>query len=279
MKPEEFQRLQGVERRDAWTKMTEAERDAWRASRRNIPPPTAAKPIPPILKAGIEWEIRILGVSLSVKKIGLIVCLILLGMIVNVLITLIILGFTLIIILLVNLSSRTFGGPPPRIVSEYEAPNNARSNNEELEAQSQYQNPPDKDEWEGSFGNVVDPHPMKARLRLTYVDGAGKQTQRTVEVREFGKLGPNTILIGHCLLRNATRIFRADRVQHCVDEKTWEVVHDIQSYLKKTYEESSERTIEDLLEGEYDTLRILLYVGKADGQLRAAERAVILETC
>jgi hypothetical protein len=34
-----------------------------------------------------------------------------------------------------------------------------------------------------------------------------------------------------------------------------------------------------LLESEYDTLRILLYVGKADGQLRAAEKAVIRETC
>ena len=33
------------------------------------------------------------------------------------------------------------------------------------------------------------------------------------------------------------------------------------------------------METEYDTLRVLLYVGKADGQLRAAEKAVIRNTC
>jgi hypothetical protein len=137
----------------------------------------------------------------------------------------------------------------------------------------------DKDEWEGSFWEVVQPIPAKARLRLNYVDGAGKKTERTVDVRQFGTFGNSTLLIGHCLLRDATRTFRTDRVQKCIDEETGEIVTGLATYLKKKYDESPERSRDALLEGEYDTLRILLYVGKADGQLRAAEKAIIRETC
>lgn len=137
----------------------------------------------------------------------------------------------------------------------------------------------DKDEWEGSFWEVVQPIPAKARLRLNYIDGAGKKTERTVDVRQFGTFGNSTLLIGHCLLRDATRTFRTDRIQKCIDEETGEIVTGLATYLKRKYDESPERSRDALLEGEYDTLRILLYVSKADGQLRAAEKAIIRETC
>lgn len=137
----------------------------------------------------------------------------------------------------------------------------------------------DKDEWEGSFWEVTQPLPAKARLRLKYTDGAGRKSERTVDVRHFGLMGPNTLLIGHCNMRDATRTFRSDRIESCLDEETGEVVTDVRSYLQAKYDQSADRTKDLLLEGEYDTLRVLLYVGKADGQLRAAEKAVIRETC
>jgi tellurite resistance protein len=137
----------------------------------------------------------------------------------------------------------------------------------------------DKDEWEGSFWEVAQPLPAKARLRLNYTDGAGRKTERTVDVRQFGAVGPNTLLIGHCNMRNATRTFRSDRIESCVDEETGEVISDVRTYLQTKYDQSPDRTKDQLLEGEYDTLRVLLYVGKADGQLRAAEKAVIRDTC
>ncbi|MBP6528539.1 MAG: hypothetical protein KA260_00360 [Burkholderiales bacterium] len=137
----------------------------------------------------------------------------------------------------------------------------------------------DKDEWEGSFWEVTQPLPAKARLRLKYTDGAGRKSERTVDVRHFGLIGPNTLLIGHCNMRDATRTFRSDRIESCLDEETGEVVTDVRSYLQAKYDQSADRTKDLLLEGEYDTLRVLLYVGKADGQLRAAEKAVIRETC
>ncbi|MCU0500602.1 MAG: WYL domain-containing protein [Anaerolineae bacterium] len=137
----------------------------------------------------------------------------------------------------------------------------------------------DKDAWEGSFWEVQHPINVKARLKLDYVDGNRKASSRTVDVREFGSFGDTCLLIGHCHMRGATRTFRTDRIKRCIDEETGEVIEDVRAYLTKRYEESPERSRDRLMEDEYDVLRALLYLGKADGQLRAAEKAVIRETC
>jgi hypothetical protein len=137
----------------------------------------------------------------------------------------------------------------------------------------------EKDEWEGSFWEVISPRAVSARLLLDYTDGAGKKTQRTVNVRQFGGYAESVLLIGHCELRNATRTFRADRIAKCVDQETGEIVSNVVAFLTQKYDQSPHKTKDTLLDEEYDTLRVLLYVGKADGQLRAAEKQVILETC
>jgi tellurite resistance protein len=137
----------------------------------------------------------------------------------------------------------------------------------------------DKDEWEGSFWEVAQPLPAKAKLRLNYTDGAGRKTERTVDVRQFGTLGTNSLLIGHCNMRDATRTFRSDRIESCIDEETGEIVSDVRLHLQTKYDQSPDSAKDQLLDGEYDTLRVLLYVGKADGQLRAAEKSVIRDTC
>lgn len=137
----------------------------------------------------------------------------------------------------------------------------------------------DKDDWEGSFWEVSQPIPAKARLRLEYTDGSGRKTTRTVDVRQFGSMGPYALLIAHCHMRDATRTFRTDRIRSCVDVETGEMVSDVGAFLQGKYEDSPERARDALLEAEFDVLRILLFVGKADGQLRAAEKAVIREVC
>jgi hypothetical protein len=137
----------------------------------------------------------------------------------------------------------------------------------------------DKDNWEGSFWEVQQPFPVRATLRIDYEDGAGKRTERVVDIRQFGTDLNGNILIGHCRMRNATRTFRSDRIKRCVDEETGEIVGDVFAYLREKYESSPEHTRDTLYEEEYDTLRVLLYVGKADGQLRAPEKVIIRETC
>lgn len=100
----------------------------------------------------------------------------------------------------------------------------------------------DKDSWEGGFWEVQQPFPAKATLRIKYEDGAGKQTERVVDVRQFGIDVNGNILIGHCRMRNATRTFRMERIKRCVDEETGEIVSDVFTYLREKYDSSPEHT-------------------------------------
>jgi len=116
-------------------------------------------------------------------------------------------------------------------------------------------------------------------LQIEYEDGAGNKTQRVVDVRQFGPHGDSALLIGHCRMRNATRTFLTERISHCVDAETGETVENVYAFLLEKHKNSPEFSKEKLFENEYDVLRVLFYVGKADGQLRAAEKRVILESC
>jgi hypothetical protein len=131
---------------------------------------------------------------------------------------------------------------------------------------------------EGSFWDVVDPIAVAANLRIGYRDYHGKDTTRTVSIRQMGALSGNFLVIGHCHLRNESRTFRIDRVRSCIDVDTGEVVTDVAKHLQGKFDASPDRAAEKLREAELDTLKILFFLGKADGQLRAAETSIIRET-
>ncbi len=134
------------------------------------------------------------------------------------------------------------------------------------------------DAWEGSFWEAVETKPVAARLHINYVDGNGKKTRRNIRVRQFGLLEQRGILIAHCELRGDTRTFRFDRVGACVDTDTGEVINDISHFLTDRHAKSPDRALEKMQETEGDTLKILFYLGKADGQFKAEERAIVRET-
>lgn len=136
-----------------------------------------------------------------------------------------------------------------------------------------------KDAWEGTFWEAEDPIPVRAIFQLKYRDGNGSETHRKVSVRNFDRNHLGGMFIGHCHLRGATRTFRVDRVIECIDIDSGEIVEDLSDYLTKRYESSPEFTAKKLLDSDYDTLRVLLYVGKADGQFRKAEKQIYLDVC
>lgn len=135
------------------------------------------------------------------------------------------------------------------------------------------------DHWEGSFWEAQDPLPAKSKLKFIYTDGSGKETNRTIDTEKYGRYGSTTLIIGYCHLRKAKRTFRADRIKSCINLESNETITDVESFLQKKYDESPNKSKDTLFTEHYDMLRALLYVGKADGQLRADEVEVIREQC
>lgn len=133
----------------------------------------------------------------------------------------------------------------------------------------------DRDSWEGGFWDASDPHDLDTTLELTYSDAQSSKTTRVVSIRSFDNVLYGGILIGHCHLRNATRTFRFDRVLKAVDTATGELIGDIRAHLNRLYADSPQRARDTLQEEYRDVLRVLLFVAKADGQFREAEKLVV----
>lgn len=114
-----------------------------------------------------------------------------------------------------------------------------------------------------------------AKLTICYESGSGELTQRGVSVTEFDAHE----MLGFCHLREKSRTFLYDRIFSCVDAKTGEVVNNVHEYLQTIYKKSALYALDTLCNNNYEALQVLLYVGKADGQLREPERKVIAAAC
>lgn len=137
----------------------------------------------------------------------------------------------------------------------------------------------DADAWEGSFWETAVALSTKKHVRLVYQDGAGATTTRDVSIRSFEPTKVNGLIIGYCFLRNATRTFRYDRIKKCIDVETGEIIGDLRIHLNEAYAASPPAMVAKLVDTHLDLLRIMFYVAKADGSVRAAEIEVIAALC
>lgn len=135
------------------------------------------------------------------------------------------------------------------------------------------------DEMDWSFWEIERPLPAYGTFEIDYVDESGGKTKRIVDIKQLGSTKDHNYLTGFCRLRDQARTFRIDRIRHCTDTETGEVITDIVRFFRTKYENSPDYSRDQLNATEYDALRILLFIGKADGQLRAAEKVIIRETC
>jgi NTP pyrophosphatase (non-canonical NTP hydrolase) len=133
----------------------------------------------------------------------------------------------------------------------------------------------ERDSWEGGFWDASDPRDIDVEIELTYTDAEGSTTTRAVRTRSFDNKLYGGTLIGHCHLRNATRTFRFDRVRRAVHIATGEVIGDLRAHLNQLYANSPQRARDTLQEEYEDVLRVLLFVAKANGQFREAEKQVV----
>lgn len=134
-----------------------------------------------------------------------------------------------------------------------------------------------RDALDGDIWDAPELKRVKATLKIRYVDVEGQKTARIVDVTHFGQGAHGWLFAGNCRLRQDRRTFRADRVQECLDMETGATVADVLALLQDKFENDPERAIERLRGSELDTLKVLFFLGKADGQLRSAERTIINE--
>lgn len=114
-----------------------------------------------------------------------------------------------------------------------------------------------------------------ATLTICYESVTGELTQRGVSVTDFD----DDEMVGFCHLREQNRTFLFERVISCADAKTGQTISDANAYLQEIYKQLPRYSADLLYRNHYEILQVLLYVGKADGQLRAEERKVIAAAC
>lgn len=134
------------------------------------------------------------------------------------------------------------------------------------------------EDLEGSLWDASAVEAAGGRLQIVYVDAAGSVTTRAITVRRIGAIDDDYLITAHCSLRNDRRTFRASRIESCVDLDTGEVVEDVAAYLYAQRAETTDGIADKLRDEEGDVLKILFYLGKADGQFRADERAIVRRT-
>jgi hypothetical protein len=125
------------------------------------------------------------------------------------------------------------------------------------------------------YWNTIEWVPVKADLQLTYKDSKGKTTDRPVSISEYDG---SAYLKGVCNLSNSNRTFRIDRILNAIDTETGEIIDNVPDHLLDKYRQSPEYAISKVFKKHLDIIKVLFYVGKADGQLRAAERKIIHQT-
>ena len=143
---------------------------------------------------------------------------------------------------------------------------------------------PDKDAWEvwdkEQYGYGSPEHKLEGvRLHISFVDREGKATQRDVDVKRYSH-DPKTgagMIYAFCHLRQANRPFVFSRIKQTSDPETGEVIPNIGQYLDGIYQGTPLYAVEQFLSEHDAAIFTLFSLAKADGALRAKERAIIVQ--
>jgi uncharacterized tellurite resistance protein B-like protein len=142
--------------------------------------------------------------------------------------------------------------------------------------------PMDKDAWDPVPDEYYDPssprREMKGvELRIRFQDLEGKITERDIATNWYAH-NPTTgngIVHAFCKMRQANRPFALNRIQHAVALETGEVISNLGVYLDSLYSKTPQAAVEQFLSDHSAAIFVLFSFAKADGAMRAKERAVI----
>lgn len=148
-------------------------------------------------------------------------------------------------------------------------------------------NPPDvgsaeggyeeKDNWERFDFYNARMLPAKGRYRINYEDQRGLKTERDIEVKRVHENAGKFAIDAHCLFRNAHRSFLGERIQKAINLDSGEIVEDLARDAIAQYNDSGEGHVLAAIDKEWMGVAVLVFVCRADGQMRKEERAIVGE--
>lgn len=133
----------------------------------------------------------------------------------------------------------------------------------------------DKDNWENFDFYSAKIVPAKGRYRINYEDQRGLKTERDIEVKRVHENEGKYAIDAHCLFRNAHRSFLGERIQKAINLDSGEIVKDLVRDAIDQYNDSGEGLALAAIDKEWMGIAVLVFVCRADGQMRKEERAIV----
>lgn len=141
---------------------------------------------------------------------------------------------------------------------------------------------PPKDAWEDWANELYEQGvacELTATLRIAYVDANGQKTFRTITTEKFARTPDGGVVAAYCHMRQARRPFRIDRVQFAAEPETGTRIDDLLGWLQQRYAGTTNGQRDVFMDRHADSILALHHVAKADGAVRAGERAIFQAFC
>lgn len=132
-----------------------------------------------------------------------------------------------------------------------------------------------KDNWESFDFYRAKMIPANGRYRITYEDQLGLKTDRDIVVKRVHEHDGRYAIDAHCLLRNEHRSFLGEGIKKSVNLDSGEIVADLACDAICQYAESGEGLALSAIDKEWMGVAVLIFVCRADGQMRKSERIIV----
>ena len=118
---------------------------------------------------------------------------------------------------------------------------------------------------------------LNSLAQITYIDSKGQKSERRITILSVSQtLNDNYIIKAYCHEKKSQRTFRLERIQQLTDMETGEIFENPNQYFIERFQDSPIGMITKIFQELESEILILTFVARADGYLRAKERAIIM---
>lgn len=137
--------------------------------------------------------------------------------------------------------------------------------------------PEESDNWERFDYYRAQMLPAKGRYRINYEDQRGLKSERDIEIKRVHECDGKYAIDAHCLLRNAHRSFLEERIERAINLESGEIVDSLCRDAIAQHDNSSIGRALLAINKEWMGVAVLIFVCRADGQMRKVERSIVAE--